>query len=308
MLRRRNRSRIALRALFGAALGVLAPLADLPFSFVSYRIGFNVGLTEEIIGTWLVHYAFGMIADAVVGAVLVVVALELVDRTRLWYLAFIAFLYIAVIGVVAVDPVVFSPIVTASERTAIRADAPVEVARASMRTRTLTARAAGIGAFARILLGDVLVGIASPPEIAYIVAHENAHVRHNDVLKLALMGTTMLIFVVAFAVLIGDRIMFRRDEDAVSRLALVGALIGAIALLAFPLYNAYSRGIEYRADEDTRQALADKTGALRLMVRRADDDLVMLCGRRSVSWYFDSHPALGSRIAAMRGTSDPCPH
>lgn len=306
-IRRRTRSRITLRATFGAALGLTAPLAGLPFAFVSYRIGFNVGLTEEIIGTWLVHYALGMITDAAIGAVLVVVALELVDRTRLWYLAFIVFLYVGIISVAAIDPVVLSPIVTASQTLHAAADAPVEVVRASMRTRMLTARTAGIGPFTRILLGDVLVGMATPPEVAFVIAHENAHVRHADVLKLALIATTLLIFVTAFAVLIGDRIMFRRDEDAVSRLALVGALVGTLALVAYPLYSAYSRGIEYRADEDARHALPNPTGAVRFLVRRADDDMVPLCGRRSTRWYFDSHPALGARIAAMRGTTDPCP-
>jgi hypothetical protein len=46
---------------------------------------------------------------------------------------------------------------------------------------------------------------------------------------------------------------------------------------------------------------------VRLFVRRADDDLVALCGRRTVRWYFESRPPLGSRIAAISKTADPCP-
>ena len=154
----------------------------------------------------------------------------------------------------------------------------------------------------------MLVAAATPPEISYVVAHEDAHVRHNDVLKMALIATTMFVFAVAIAVLISDRVGFRRDDDAVSRLALVGAFLGGVSLLLFPLFNGYARGIQYRADEDARQALREPTGAVRFMVRRADHDLVPLCYRRSSSWYFADHPALGSRIAAMRGSEDPCPH
>ncbi|GAC1418744.1 MAG: hypothetical protein NVSMB64_28300 [Candidatus Velthaea sp.] len=306
-LRRRLRGRVLRRASFGAVLGLYAPFAALPFAFVSYRIGFNVGLTEERIGAWLVHYALGMALDAIATAIVVAVVLELVDRTRLWYLAFIAFLYAATIGIVALDPVVFSAAATHLVPVNIAAAAPVEIASSSARTKTLNARVTGIGKLTRIILGDTLIAAATPPEVAYVIAHENAHVVHNDVLKLTAMGTTILVFACAFAVLISDRIGFRRDDDPVSRLALVGAFLGGVLLLMFPLYNAYARGIEYRADEDARKHLSDPAGAVRLLVRRADDDVIALCYRRSSSWYFADHPAIGSRIAAMRGTSDPCP-
>ena len=54
-------------------------------------------------------------------------------------------------------------------------------------------------------------------------------------------------------------------------------------------------------------ATGDRANTVRAMVRLADDDLVPLCDRRSVSWYFDDSPALGGRIAATAGTADPCP-
>lgn len=307
-LRRRLRSRWAYRGAFGAVLGLLAPLAGLPFAFISYRIGFNVGLTEEIIGSWLLDYAVGMLADAVGAAIAVALVLELVDRTRLWYVTFLAVLFAACVEVVAVNPAVFAPLTTRFTPLPIAAAAPVEMASVSVRTRTLTAATLGIGTFTRIVLGDVLLASATPPEVHYLIEHEDAHVRHDDVLKMALIAITLFVFAVAVAVLISDRIGFRRDDDAVSRLALVAACLGGVALLIFPLYNAYARGIEYRADEDARQVLHDPSGAVRYLVRRADHDLVPLCYRRSSSWYFADHPALGSRIAEMRGTQDPCPH
>jgi Zn-dependent protease with chaperone function len=308
LLRRNLRSRLRYRAAFGAALGALAPLAGLPFAFVSYRIGFNVGLTEERIGAWLLDYAVRIIVDALCTSIAVALVLELVDRTRLWYLVFLAILFAATIALVAVDPVVFTPLTTRVAPVAMAADAPVEVAAASKRTRLMTARTAGVAGFTRIILGDVLVAAATPPEIDFVITREEAHVAHNDVLKMALIATTMFVFAVALAVLISDRFGFRRDDDAVSRLALVGAFLGGVSLLMYPLYNAYVRGIEYRADEDARQRLSDPVAAVRLLVRLADHNLIPLCYRRSSSWYFADLPALGSRIAAMRQTEDPCPH
>ena len=49
-------------------------------------------------------------------------------------------------------------------------------------------------------------------------------------------------------------------------------------------------------------AVPDRSAGVRLFVRRADDDLIALCGRRTVRWYFDSRPPLGSRIAAIGKT------
>ncbi len=307
-LRRRIRSRAAYRAAFGAVLGMLAPLAGLPFAFIAYRVGFNVGLTEEIIGSWLLDYARATLVDGAGAAIAVSLVLELVDRTRLWYIAYMMILFAASIEVVAVDAVVFVPVSTRLSPSRIAAAAPVEIARASSRTRTLAVATAGIGTYTRIIVSDVLLAAATPPEVAYVIEHENAHVRHNDDLKMALIATTLFVFAVAFAVLISDRIGFRRDDDAVSRLALVASALGFMSLLMFPLFNAYARGIEYRADEDARQVLRDPTSAVRFLVRRADHDLIPLCLRRSSSWYFADYPALGSRIAAMRNSGDPCPH
>ena len=307
-LRRRFRSRLGLRAGFGAALGLLAPLAGLPFAFIYYRIGFNVGLSEERIGAWLLDYIGRAFIDASGAGLGVTLVLELVDRTRLWYLAFIAILYAVIVAVVAIAPVVFTPVFTHITPSPIAAAAPVDVTNASRHTQMLTARTAGIGGFTRIFLGDVFVSATTPREVDYVIAFENAHVRHNDVLKLTLIATTMLIFAVAVAVLISDRIGFRRDDDAVSRLALVAAFLGGVILVVYPFYNAYVRGIDYRADEDARQTVSDTAPAIRLLVRRADRDLVPLCYRRSSSWYFADQPALGSRIAALRGSRDPCPH
>lgn len=321
VLRRRFGSRWVERATFGAVLGLVAGLSQAPFAFAAHRIASSVGLTAQPAGAWLADELLRLITIAVCSAFLVTVVLELVDRTRLWYLIFIGILYAVVLGVVAIEPILLSPLATrhrpapaaivadgdAIARALGAARVPIEVETTSGRSNTLIARASGLGPFDRILLGNTTVARLTPGELRFELARLYAHLREHTVLTLALVGTTLFVFASAFAVLISDRIGFRRDDDALSRLTLVGAFLGIAVLVLYPVFNDVERGVEGRADALALAAAADKAAAIRLLVRRADDDLVALCGRRSARWYFESRPPLGTRIAAIRGSQDPCP-
>jgi Zn-dependent protease with chaperone function len=320
-LRRRTRAPVVYRSAFGAALGALATLASLPFAFAAYRVAHDVGLTVQTIPSWFLDELGRVGVIACCSALAVAIILALVDGTRLWYLAFTALLYVAVLGTVAVEPVLFSPL-TSHERPAPAAvvaqgdriaaalgtsPVPLVITGSSMRTSQLVARTSGLGPFARILIGDRALAVLTPGERAFLLAGQYAHLRDHDVLVLTLAGITLFVFAAALAVLLSDRIGFRRDDDALARLALVGTFLGVAVLLLYPAYNAVERGIEWRAQLVAASVVAHPADGVRLLVRRADDDLTPLCGRRTVRWYFDSRPPLGSRIAALAGTPDPCP-
>jgi Zn-dependent protease with chaperone function len=320
-LRRSTRAPAVYRGAFGAALGVLATLAALPFAFASYRVAHNVGLTGQTIPSWFFDELVRLGIIACASAVVVVVILALVDATRLWYLAFIAILYVTALAVVAVEPVLFSPLASHEvpapavvvgqgdeiARALGTSPVPLVITGSSRRTSALLSRTSGLGPFARILVGDRALAVLTPGERAFLLARQYAHLRDHDVLFLTLAGTTLFVFAAALAVLVSDRIGFRRDDDALARLALVGTFLGLAVLLLYPVYNALERGAEWHSDRRALDALADPADGVRLLVRRADDDLVALCGRRTVRWYFESRPPLGSRIAALAGTPDPCP-
>jgi Zn-dependent protease with chaperone function len=321
LLRRRLRSPWLHRGAFGAALGVLAMLASLPFAFAWYRITLNVGLTAQPIPAWFLAELLRAGVVALCTAVLVALVLALVDCTRLWYLAFIGILYAVTLAVVAVEPVLFSPL-TSSARPAPAAvvavgdrfagvlattPVPLSIAGSARHPSSLLSRTSGLGPFARIQIGDRALAALTPGELRFLLARQYAHLRTHDVLILTLAGTTLSIFAAALAVLVSDRIGFRRDDDALSRLALVFTFLGVAALLLYPAYNAIQRGIEWNTDRIALAAVGDPASGVRYFVRRADVDLVALCGRRSVRWYFESRPRLGSRIAAINHTADPCP-
>jgi Zn-dependent protease with chaperone function len=320
-LRRRLRSPWLQRSAFGASLGTLATLAALPFAFASYRVAYNVGLTVQTVPNWFLDELLRLVTVSLWTALLVAVILALVDATRLWYLVFIGILYLTALAVVAIEPVLFSPL-TSSDRPAPAAivaqgDAiahalgtspvPLVITGTSQRTSMLLARTSGLGPFARILIGDQALQSMTPDERKFLLARQYAHQAENDVLVLTLAGTTLFVFAAALAVLISDRIGFRRDDDALARLPLVGTFLGIAVLLLYPAFNAIERAREWRADTVALSVINDRAAGVRLFVRRADDDLIPLCGRRTVRWYFDSRPPLGSRIAAIGNTADPCP-
>jgi Zn-dependent protease with chaperone function len=156
-------------------------------------------------------------------------------------------------------------------------------------------------------VGDVTLDHTTLPELRIALGYADAQVRNADTLWRTLVAVTLLVFSATIAVLLSDRVGFRRDDDALSRFALVATLLGLVLLLAYPLYTAAVRNMAWRADQRTLAALGDPASMVRLMIRYADDDLVPLCDRRSIRWYFDERPPLGARIAAITGRADPCP-
>jgi Zn-dependent protease with chaperone function len=318
-MRRRTRSRTAQRAVFGAVLGIVAPVAALPFALVSYRVVFNAGVTDERLPQWFLDYLLRIGLDALLGALVVTAVLALVEKARIWYLIVAAFFYAGAVAAVMLAPLL--PLGTSHKTTpnAVAAlgaavagalgvpGTPVVVLATSRHSNAMSAHASGIGPTARALVGDVTLVHLTVPELRAELAHAFAHVRYGDVLHQTLMAVTLFVLAAAIAVLLSDRVGFRRDDDALSRLALVATFLGLVLIVAYPVYNAYARNLESRADRAALTVDGDRAETVRAMVRDADDDLVALCDRRSIRWYFEDRPTLGGRIAATSGTADPCP-
>jgi len=319
VMRRRTRSRITQRAVFGAVLGALGPIVALPFALVSYRVVFNAGLTDERLPQWFLDYAVRVGLDALLGAVVVAGVLALVERARLWYLVVAGAILAGAVASVALAPVVPFGMPHKATPNALAAMAvplaqrigvpgtPVVLLASARHSNALNARAAGIGPTARALVGDVVLDHMTPPEQRVVLALTLAHVRFGDPLRQTLLAVVLFVLSAAIAVLLSDRVGFRRDDDALSRLALVATYLGLVLIVTYPIYNGYARNVETRADQTALAATGDRAATVRAMVRYADDDLVPLCDRRTIRWYFDDRSALGGRIAEAAGTADPCP-
>ncbi|HTJ25325.1 MAG TPA: M48 family metalloprotease [Candidatus Limnocylindria bacterium] len=318
-MRRRTRRRVLHRIVFGAVLGALGPVVGLPFAFAGYRIAFGAGVTDQTLGAWFTSYLVRIGLDALAGAVIVAVVLALVERVRTWYLVVAVLLFVFGVGGVMVQPLlpIGVPVKTTPRFLAAMGEeianavgvpgTPVVLLATSRRGSALTSSARGIGPTARVAIGDVVLEHLTVPELRVVLARNDEHVRFADPLRQVLLALVLLVLSAAMAVLLTDRVGFRRDDDALSRLALVAAFLGLTMAATYPIFNAYTRNIERRADLATIGVVQDRAVIVRTFVRYADLDMIPLCDRRSVRWYFDDRPALGARIAAVAGTADPCP-
>jgi STE24 endopeptidase len=321
-LARSLRNPLALRFVYGAGIATVAALAALPAAVISYRLDVAYALTPEAGPSWLRDAIVRWLLTAVAVGVLTSFVYTIVARTRLWYVYAAAGLFAFVLGANFVQPIVVAPLFDAFhavaptkpfalqirelERKAGLAGAPVFVANRSRRTVVATAQVSGLGPTERIVLSDTLLEEATPQEVAFAAARELAHVASGDVVRLSLAWTALLVLSIALGVAVADRIGFRRDDDALSRLPLVGALAGVVALLVLPVFNAYARDVDARADRFALALTGDRAAAVRLFVRLSDESLTPLCPSRFERDYFLDHPPPGSRIAATLGRPDPC--
>ncbi|MDQ2908593.1 MAG: M48 family metalloprotease, partial [Candidatus Eremiobacteraeota bacterium] len=177
----------------------------------------------------------------------------------------------------------------------------------SRRSRTISADISGFGPTKRIMLGDELLDNATQGEVLFLAAREFGHYAHGDDFRLSLFWTFLFIVATAVAVVVADRIRFRRDDDSLSRLPLVFALMGLGGLILAPAYNGYSRNLESRADAYALALTGDRASAVRAYVRIADETLAPLCPSRAARIYFYNSPPLGTRIAKAAGHRNPCP-
>ncbi len=315
------RSEFAVRWCFGALLALLDKIVALMPQAVLYRFSRIMELTQLLFRTWLADWLAATAIAMVVAGLIAAIVLGLADKTRQWYVYTIG----AVIGftllISYVNPYVIAPAYTsyapatlpaavASDLALLRArtgiGVPVLDERISSRTRTGSAYVTGWGGSQRIVISDTILAGATPPELRFLFARSYAWIEANDGLHQALVQGAIVVLAAALAVLISDRIGFRRDDDPVSRLALLGAVVGCVYLIALPFYNGYSRNLDLVTDKAGIALTADPAAAIRFEVRRADQSLLTVCPNPFAYWYLSSHPPPGQRIAALQGRSDPC--
>ncbi len=322
-MRRRIHNAFALRFAFGAALLLVSSVASFPASLSRYRVDYIYGLSTQPAAAWYRDGLVGTALDAVVVGAIVACVFALVDRTRLWYVYSMAGLFVVTLVMAFVEPVVVAPLYnsfrTLPKTTSVHArlealaaragigDAPIMVADDSRRTSTAIADVAGFGLTKRIVLSDALLANATPDEVLLLAAREFGHYAHADDFRLSLFWTSLFICCTALAVVLADRVGFRRDDDPLARLPLVFAFLGLLALAVTPVYNGYSRNLESRADGYALALTKDRAAAVRVYVRIADETLAPLCPSRASKLYFYNSPPLGTRIAKAAGRADPCP-
>lgn len=307
---------------FGALVALLDRAAALIPQFFQYRITRIMDLTDLLTRVWLANWVIATIIAMVVAGLLAAIILWLVDRTHQWY----AFTVLGIMGftllVTYINPFVFAPLgstfrplppngVPTAALAQLRHRAqdttvPIVEEIVSPRTHAGSNYVIGWGGSQRIVISDTLFAGETQAELRFIVARSFAWVLANDALHQTLILGAMLVLGAALAVFLADRIGFRRDDDPVSRLALVGALLGCVYLIALPFYNSYVRNLDVAADTMALTISNDRVSAIRGAVRGADQALAPVCPNLLSYWFFTTHPPAGDRIPRLQNRNSVC--
>jgi STE24 endopeptidase len=306
------------------AVLVVRAAAGLPFSVRAFRQDARAGLATQGLDGFLRDWAKGR-AVGLVLTVLPVGALVLGARWRPpgWPLvaaaaAVLLVLALAVAGPVLIEPLFnrFRPLGPGPLRTRLLALAAtmavpvgdVLVADASRRTTRVNAYVSGLGRTRRVVVYDTLLAAAGPEsdggadEVALVVAHELAHVRHRDVLWGTIGAAALAAVSVLATVALFELGPVRRtlavaglgDPLAPPGLLLLAAL-GSLAVS--PLASAISRWAEARADWVSLEVTRDPATAVAVERRLALENRADLRPNRLLLALFASHPSTMARIA-----------
>jgi STE24 endopeptidase len=307
-----------------AIVAVLAVRAavGLPFSIRAFRQDTRAGLATQGLDGFLRDWAKGR----AVGLVLTVVALSALVLGARWQppgwplvaavTAVLLVLALAMAGPVLIEPLFnrFRPLDPGPLRTRLLELAAamrvpvgdVLVADASRRTTRVNAYVSGLGRTRRVVVYDTLLAPAPTPggadEVALVVAHELAHVRHRDVLWGTIGAAALAAVSVLVAVALFDFGQVQRafgvtglgDPLAAPGLLLLASLGG---LAAAPVASAISRWAEARADWVSLEVTRDPVTAVAVERRLALENRADLRPNRLLMLLFASHPSTMARIA-----------
>ncbi len=334
---------------------VLQALVGLPFSLRAYRQDRRDGLATQRLPGFLADWLKGRGVGLVL-AVLPVAGLIAAAHWRPpgypWVAAVVGALLVVLLGLlspVVLEPLFnrFAPLEAGPLRERMLALAatigvPVRdvlVTDASRRTTRVNAYVSGIGRTRRVVVYDTLLAdrraaaaraaddgpgpVERAPEreredeVALVLAHELAHVRHRDVLlgmaggALTTAGGVLLVSWLLERAWLRDllHVSGLGDPDVAPGLLLLGA-VGA--LLAAPLASAVSRWAEARADWLALEVSRDPVTAVAVERRLALENRADLRPNRLRVLLFASHPPTMARIAqawlwADRHADEPVP-
>jgi STE24 endopeptidase len=318
-LRRRLKTRWSVRFAFGAALAAIARVAALLPAFYLYRVERTMGLSGELtrqwFGFWVLHTALAMTVAGVAAALI----LWLVERTHQWYI----YTILAILGV-SISWAYARPYFEVPQQSVLQPVSGVlaqQISAALSRggihdVAAYTQRPSGSPFAGAVMLGGVhhrvvldggVVAASTPEEAVFDAAFETAHAIHADPLFVALIEGGIIIIFSALAVVLADRCGFRRDDDPLSRLALVGALLALVYIGAVPVRNAALRSYDFDADRYAISIGGDPAAAVRSIVRATDQQMQEACPGLGARLFLNDRPDASARISAINRVPAGCP-
>ena len=317
---RRSLERLGRRPVLGAAaagagLSLTLAVVSLPTSTWAHERSVDVGLSTQSFGPWLADLGKSTAIGAALAAIGAAVLIALLRRFgRSWWAPGAAAV-VVISGVLAwLAPVVLAPLFnrfdplpeSSPQRAEVlelgrRAGVDIgEVYRvdASRRSTALNAYVGGLGPTKRVVLYDNLIDQAEPAELRSVVAHELAHVRHEDILRglafVAIVAPLGLLFTRELA----EGLASRSGADPRSPAALPAYAL-AIGVASFVLSvpgNQLSRQVEAGADSFALELTDDPRALIELQQRLSQDNVGDPDPPAIASFIFATHPPAVERI------------
>ena len=312
----------AIRGVFYVWLISLAfGTVSLPFSlYGEFRIEKEFGFSRMTPGLFIADLAKSIAVSAVLSFPLLFALFVLMNRGGdLWwvwaFIAVAAFQFVVSVLYPAVIAPLFNKFIPLQEgslkdrleRLAQRCGFETKgifVMDGSRRSGHSNAYFTGLGRVKRIVLFDTLIDTLEEEEIAAVLAHEIGHEKLGHHLK----GLALSVVMLGISLFVVDLLMEWRPlyaafgfagSSAHAILVILAFCSGPFTFFLKPLFTAWSRKHEYRADryaiEHADQPRALESGLLRLSRK----NLSNLVPHPLYSFFHYSHPALGERLAAM---------
>jgi STE24 endopeptidase len=307
LMRESAAGRIGTGILLGMLGFAVVWLAEVPFGLAAVWWQRRHGVSHQGYLEWLVNSFFSLGSEFLFIALALAVAMGLAGVLRRWWWVAAApvFVGLALLFTFASPYLVpsTSPLrdpqlladARALERSEGVGDTKVRVQDVHRFTSAPNAEATGFGATRTVILWDTLLdGRFSDREIRVVIAHEMAHLAHNDVLErvgwlaLFLIPATALI-----ACLTRSRGGLARPESVPTALLVLVAL----QLIATPLFNMVSRREEAAADWSALTATREPATDRALMHRLA---ITSMSAPDPPGWayaLYATHPTVMQRIA-----------
>ena len=317
-LRRRLRNENLVRFLFGATIGLIVRLAALLPSLYLYRVERAMSQSDQLLRAWGADWLAVTLGWMVCVGLVTAVMLWLVDRTHQWYIYTILVIFVLSFGLTYLEPLgapLFEHLVPMPPRTVAEVrrvesvahvGAPV-VEQIRERSHVGTTYVAGLGGTERVVIGDVIVAVTGAQELEYVIARELGYIANGSQWKIALTDALLLIVGAAIAVFTADRVGFRRDDDPVSRFALVGAFFSVLYLVAVPVDYAIQRNLSREADSYALSLPIDRAAAVRNAIRATDESLTEVCPDIFARLFMERFEDPSARVFAINGVPSTCP-
>ena len=299
---------------------IIAKVIGIGFSYYGFRLEHSFNLSNQKFRGWVWDEIKGFLLGLVLGLLAVELLYFLIrEFPQRWWLLMWAiftgfFVLMAQLAPVVLFPIFykFEPLQDEELKTRLvrlGAHSGTQVRgvykwHLSEKSKKANAALTGIGNTRRIILADTLLGNYSPDEIEAVLAHELGHQVHKHILKMIGMqavitfaGFWMANWTLHYAT---DRLkMFTMLADF-ANLPLLVLVATVLSFLLMPAMNAYSRYCERQADRYAFTTIGDINPFISSMNKLAEQNLAEKTPSKFVEWYFHSHPAISSRVAAAQ--------